>query len=381
MNPAQSYTALPAPITPNAQSGCTSFLNKSSFYEMDGPMDEKDSNSSREQPMDPQMDPLSSSPSEQTHFYDTAEDQMLIPYYVPMGNGHLNGMNQLQPFPFPQYLSQRDIQRDHDVHPLHAPFKVTGVGAPDPTGSELENYQIPLNQQEQQDQLKQDNVIKMESDGPTITMDLPPITHDHDVRIKKEKRRSRSGRKKRRNSRKRNYDDSFHSEESNSLNPRKRSKNETREIIESYIEETMNKKETSQRFMELIESGEVEINDTSFLCHIEECGKTFKSRHHLKRHVDEIHVGRRYKCTFPDCTYAQQGRDFRQKSQAREHLSNLHFKLRGEWQCIFCGHEFTRWNGAKRHLELQRCRVLRAEGRKMTTNEVMECKARCRVGR
>ena len=157
-----------------------------------------------------------------------------------------------------------------------------------------------------------------------------------------------------------------------------RTKNETNEVIEKYIEKTMNRKQTSQRFMKVIESGEVEINETSFLCHINECGKTFTSRSHLKRHVNEIHFGRRYKCTFPDCAHAQRGGDFKQRTTAKEHVSNVHFRLKREWQCVFCGDEFTRWLAVKRHLELQRCRLLKAEGRTMTTSDVLECKSQCR---
>ena len=157
-----------------------------------------------------------------------------------------------------------------------------------------------------------------------------------------------------------------------------RTKNEAKQVMEKYIEETMNRKEIYQRFMELIETGEVEINDTSFLCHINECGKTFKSRCHLKRHVNEIHFGRRYKCTFPDCTYSEHGGNFKQKTQAKEHVSNVHFRLKREWQCVLCGDDFTRWSGVKLHLELQRCRLLKAEGRAMTSTDVLECKPQCR---
>ena len=101
-------------------------------------------------------------------------------------------------------------------------------------------------------------------------------------------RSGRNGGRKRRNSRKRSYGDS---EEGISLNPRKRCTKQTREIIETYIEDTMNQNETS------IEIAQVAINETSFLCHIDESERTFRSRHHLKRNEHKGH--------FPIKTYVK----------------------------------------------------------------------------
>jgi len=149
-------------------------------------------------------------------------------------------------------------------------------------------------------------------------------------------------------------------------------------LVESYIAETMSKLETSQRFAEFVRVGKVEIGEDVLKCHLNGCGKTFKARHHLKRHVDEIHVKRRYKCLYENCPYSKKGKDFRQKSQCREHVKNVHFQFSSEWSCCFCSQRFTRWNGVKRHLELNRCRALKKQGRVMSATEVLEYRLDCK---
>ena len=105
---------------------------------------------------------------------------------------------------------------------------------------------------------------------------------------------------------------------------------------EQYISETMDQRTVNERFNALVEAGEVVVSG-SFTCRVDGgCNMTYTSKCHLSRHVSEQHIGRRYKCSI--CAM-----HFRQKSQCREHLRNLHFKEPHLWKCCWCRETFTRW--------------------------------------
>ena len=74
---------------------------------------------------------------------------------------------------------------------------------------------------------------------------------------------------------------------------------------------------------------------------------------------------------------------FKQSSQCREHIMNVHDvwcskqfcdNKKSAWSCNRCGDPFTRWYGVKRHLALVRCSTLKNGSRKMllTTEQIEE---------
>ena len=104
---------------------------------------------------------------------------------------------------------------------------------------------------------------------------------------------------------------------------------------------------------------------------------------HLLRHVAEIHIGRRYQCTFDP---AQCDKDFKQKSQAVEHVKNVHMDADSLWKCFLCGDTFTRWGGVRRHLQKKRCTKMKDGDLSLIQvaeiiNEAAtaKCKSKCRV--
>merc|ERR1719242_1101500 len=132
--------------------------------------------------------------------------------------------------------------------------------------------------------------------------------------------------------------------------------------VNDFIAETMSTKECKVIFDEMIRRGEVKCTVDGNWCNIGKCAevkKRFGKKCHLKRHVDEEHIGRRFRCTFPHCSYDGAGKRFRQKGPAKEHINNTHFKAESLWKCCFCGDTFSRWNGVKRHLVLKRCKYLK----------------------
>merc|ERR1712154_6888 len=94
--------------------------------------------------------------------------------------------------------------------------------------------------------------------------------------------------------------------------------------VEDFIEETMTTKECRKVFDEFLRTKQVECSSEGNWCRIGECDKFFGKKCHLKRHVDEAHIGRRFRCSFPACSYDQNGRTFKQKGPAKEHINNVH---------------------------------------------------------
>jgi len=146
--------------------------------------------------------------------------------------------------------------------------------------------------------------------------------------------------------------------------------------VDDYIEETMSTKECRVIFVKMQKNNEVTCTgDDGNWCHIGECAainKCYGKKCHLKRHVDEMHIGRRFRCTFPGCVYDAKGKTFRQKGPAKEHINNTHFGVDSLWKCCFCGDKFSRWNGVKRHLVLRRCKFVKKQFNAQKKQEIID---------
>ncbi|XP_030387183.1 uncharacterized protein LOC115633834 isoform X2 [Scaptodrosophila lebanonensis] len=105
-------------------------------------------------------------------------------------------------------------------------------------------------------------------------------------------------------------------------------------------------------------------NEMPFKCNIEiddgkaVCAKTFRYKHHLKRHQNASHHLKRFACQFPNC-----GRELVTKSQLNQHM-RMHKGIFA-YRCPKCGHAFSR----RRPLWLH---ALRAHQLKMTEDDLAE---------
>ena len=74
----------------------------------------------------------------------------------------------------------------------------------------------------------------------------------------------------------------------------------TNEHLDQFIFATVSNKESLAIFEEYEANGDVIIPSKTSKqrckCRINGCNKSYKSKHHLKRHVDEMHTGRLYIC-------------------------------------------------------------------------------------
>ena len=127
------------------------------------------------------------------------------------------------------------------------------------------------------------------------------------------------------------------------------------DIIKEYIGETHSSKETRVTFLKYLKEKQCIKVENGWKCMVGgKCGKTYGDKTHLKRHIDEIHIGRRYFCTFCNC-----GMKVRQRGSLKEHIRNTHFDVEKPWHCFLCGDVFSRWCGVRRHICLKRCKLLK----------------------
>eukprot|EP01083_Nonionella_stella_P012756 36068_1 len=130
-------------------------------------------------------------------------------------------------------------------------------------------------------------------------------------------------------------------------------------LIDGFVTETMTRKEANKVFNEMMMNESVVMNAEGNWCYVCGCNKSFKSKCHLKRHVEEAHIGRAFRCTYPGCVYDAKGGVFKQRTQTKEHVKNIHFAVSSAWKCFLCDRSFTRWWGVRRHLELRRCKEMK----------------------
>ena len=165
---------------------------------------------------------------------------------------------------------------------------------------------------------------------------------------------------------------------------------------DDYITESMDQSTINDRFNELVDAGEVIISG-SFTCRVNGgCNLSYTSKCHLSRHVAECHIGRKYQCTLCQTT-------FKQKSQCREHIKNVHMKEPHSWKCCWCGDYFTRCyvpcvpllfsceaichfvcfvlirsgGGVERHLRFRRCKMFSCAN--LTKEDIDKLKDCCRI--
>ena len=127
------------------------------------------------------------------------------------------------------------------------------------------------------------------------------------------------------------------------------------DIIKEYIGETHSVGQARAIYLKYLKEKQcIKVHD-GWKCMVGgKCGKSYKSRCHLKRHIDEIHIGKRYFCKYGDC-----GIKVRQRDTLKEHIRNTHFDVEKPWHCFLCGEVFSRWCGVRRHICLKRCKLLK----------------------
>ena len=130
----------------------------------------------------------------------------------------------------------------------------------------------------------------------------------------------------------------------------------TNKQLDQWITDNIDPKVCKKLFKQHEKNGTVTTREGCHQCHIDGCGKKYGSRCHLRRHVDEIHTGKKFVCKWGQCHSK-----FKQKSQAREHIRNSHLSDTPKWHCFICNEDFTRWGGVKRHLEEGRCDYLKGK--------------------
>ena len=181
----------------------------------------------------------------------------------------------------------------------------------------------------------------------------PQSDEDEDVDIQIASKSNINNKKQKSNrAKKRKFKETF-DEDFNDNEPSTKKRRSTARELEECITETITAKECRKKFDVFVKNGDCVISGKDkYLCRIDGCNKKYKVKCHLKRHVDEIHLGRMFECS--EC-----GADYKQKSQCKAHLRNVHFNCGETWHCPYCMDEFSRYGGVKRHLQLKRCKVIK----------------------
>ena len=86
----------------------------------------------------------------------------------------------------------------------------------------------------------------------------------------------------------------------------------------NFVEPTKSIDDCGEAFKRHMGEGKVVSDSTGNFCKIGNCIKSYLNKCHLSRHVSEIHTRRRFKCKKCD-------KEFKQSSQCREHIGNVHF--------------------------------------------------------
>ena len=77
------------------------------------------------------------------------------------------------------------------------------------------------------------------------------------------------------------------------------------------------------------------------------CAKTFKLPHHLKRHIEAVHDKKKsFKCRVPSCR-----KSFTEKANLKQHIEGVH-QGKKPYNCEICNRSYT-----KRHMKAHKART------------------------